>query len=135
MLLVDDGKAQTCKFHGVFEHGMCTDEYVYGAVHQTGMYLTAASRGGRAGQQCYADAERSGQRAEGFEMLRGEDFGRCHQACLHAIVKCYKHAEKGYEGLSAAHISLQQPVHLLSGTHVGADFLDDALLRPCQFEG
>ena len=67
-------------------------------------------------------------------MLGGEYLGGGHQACLCAVVEGDEHAQQCDKGFAAAHVALQQSVHLLSGAHVGANLLYDALLCPCQLK-
>ena len=68
-------------------------------------------------------------------MLLGQYLCWRHDACLIAIVQCDEHRHECHKGLSTAHITLQQPVHLPSGAHVLTDFADDTLLGICQLEG
>ena len=67
-------------------------------------------------------------------MLAREDFGRSHHAGLEAVIDGQQHGHQRYEGLAAAHVALQQAVHLVAGDRVLPDLLDHALLCPGQRE-
>ena len=69
------------------------------------------------------------------EVLAGENFGRGHHAGLKAVVHGQQHRHQRHEGLAAAHVALQQSVHLESRHGVLTDLLDDALLRAGEREG
>ncbi len=68
-------------------------------------------------------------------MLLCQDFGGSHDAALEAIVHGYEHGHKCDQGLPAAHISLEQAVHLSARTHVAADLLHDFFLGAGEFKG
>ena len=61
-------------------------------------------------------------------MLCGQDFGGCHQARLASVVEGDEHTEQRHQRLAAAHVALQQSVHLLAATHVVAYLFDDPFL-------
>ena len=65
-------------------------------------------------------------------MLPRENLGGCHDACLVAVVKGYQCRHKSDYRLTAAHITLQETVHLLAAAHVVAHLADDTLLCPCE---
>ncbi len=67
-------------------------------------------------------------------MLGGEDFGGCHEAGLTAIVQCQEHAHECYEGLAAADVALDEPVHLVAGTHILSYFFNYTLLGSSEGE-
>ena len=67
-------------------------------------------------------------------MLLSKHFRRCHDACLETVSYGYEGRQYGDHGLTAAHISLQQPVHLQSALHVPMDLPDHSLLRSSQIE-
>ncbi len=62
-------------------------------------------------------------------MLLRKDLRRCQHRRLKAVVQRDEHTEQGHERLPAAHVALQQAVHLLARAHVLADLLHDTLLR------
>ena len=53
---------------------------------------------------------------------------------MEAVVQGQEHHHEGHDGLAAAHIALQQSVHLMPRAQVLPDFLDDALLGVGQRE-
>ena len=68
-------------------------------------------------------------------MLRRENLRRSHQAGLKAVVASQQHAHQCDERLAAAHVPLQQAVHLVAGGGVLPDFANHALLRAGEREG
>ena len=68
-------------------------------------------------------------------MLIGQNLGRSHHTGLKAVVNGEQHRHQGDECLAAAHVALQQPVHLLSALHIGMDLTQHALLCTGQPEG
>ncbi len=91
-----------------------------------------ASRGGAgaSGEQGHFDADAVAPGLKVLEMLEGEYLCRCHKARLIVVVYGHKHGHERHEGLAAAYVALQQPVHLAAGLHVGSDFLEHAFLCP-----
>ena len=61
-------------------------------------------------------------------MLGSQYFRRCHQTGLVAIVNGHQHGHQSHHRFAAAHIALQQTVHLEAGTQVCPDFFEHALL-------
>ena len=68
-------------------------------------------------------------------MLLGKHFRRSHDAGLITVSDGYQCAEHSHHGLSAAHISLQQAVHLMSAPEVLPYLLYHPLLGACKREG
>ena len=68
-------------------------------------------------------------------MLDSQYLGWGHQARLKAIIDGNEHTHQGHQCFSAAHITLQQAVHLLPRTHIPPDLFQYLLLGPCEFEG
>ena len=67
-------------------------------------------------------------------MLFGENLCGSHDARLVAVIygdECY---HEGHESLSAAHVSLEQAVHLPARLHVAVYLADDAFLSFCEAE-
>ena len=73
--------------------------------------------------------------ADFFVMLCGQYFCGRHQTRLVLVVLGDEHDKKRNDGLAAAHIALQQAVHLVSAAQIGTDLLNDTLLRVGQFKG
>ena len=89
---------------------------------------------GRSGQQLHPHAESVEHPQQRGMMLRREDLGRRHQAGLKTVVACQKHTHQRDERFAAAHVALQQPVHLVAGDGILPDFADYPLLRSGQRE-
>ena len=49
--------------------------------------------------------------ADGGVVLAGEDFRRGHHAGLEAVVHREQHRHQRHEGLAAAHVTLENPIH------------------------
>ena len=119
--------------HIVLYDRVSPDEDVDASVPQSRVYLPALLGLGAASQQGYPYT-RAGQAAlEVAPMLHRQHFGRSHDAGLVAVVHRDEGREHGHHRLAAAHISLQEAVHLLSGHGIAAYLLDDPFLGPCQF--
>src|SRR6056297_3583364 len=67
-------------------------------------------------------------------MLLCQNFCRNHQGSLIAVVNGNKHTHQRYEGLSAAHIALQESIHVFAAAHVAPDFFDYPFLSVCELE-
>ena len=68
-------------------------------------------------------------------MLLGQDFGWGHQGRLRPVGRGHNHGRGGHGRLARTDIPLQQTVHRPGLGHVGANLLNDALLRARQPEG
>ena len=73
--------------------------------------------------------------ADGFSVLQRQNFGRCHQNDLRAIIHRLHHRDKRHYGFAAAHIALQQAQHALGLVHIGGDIGQSFLLRTSEGEG
>ena len=111
---------------------MRSDQYVDLAREQAFGEFRALLLLRRAGQQADAQADPLGHPHDRRIMLRRENLRRSHQAGLKAVVASQQHAHQCDERLAAAHVALQQAVHLMPGHGVLTDFADHALLRPGQ---
>jgi hypothetical protein len=67
-------------------------------------------------------------------MLLGQYLGGSHYAGLISVVYGYEHSHKCHHRLTAAHIALQQTVHLAAAAHVVTYLADNAFLRSRQRE-
>ena len=134
MLLVDHHEAEVPELDALFDQRVRADEDVACAAEQFRGDLRALFLACRAGQQAYR-SDPFGQPRNGGEVLCGEDFGRGHQAGLEAVVDRDQHAHQRDERLAAAHVPLQQAVHLVAGGGVLPDFANHALLRAGEREG
>ena len=107
---------------------MRADEYLYCAVQQTVEDFLPALAFDDSCQQRHADVHTFQEVHDSRQVLLCQDFGRCHDACLIAVVQCDEHGHQCHKGLARAYVALQQAVHLSAATHVFADFADDAFL-------
>lgn len=65
---------------------------------------------------------------DGGEMLLCKDFCGSHDTCLEPVAKSYEHGHECHKSLAAAHVALQQTVHLSSGAHVVANLVHHPFL-------
>ena len=128
MLLIDDGQAQVLEHHLALNQRVGADHDLHRAVGQTSIELPSLPYFGGTRQQGEVDIHVLQLLLQGGKMLCGQDFSRCHEAGLETIVQGQEHHHKGNDGLAAAHVTLQQAVHLMARTQVLSDFLDDTLL-------
>ena len=135
VLLVDDGQAQVLENHLAFNQRVGAHHDLHGAISQTRVNLFSLRDFSGTRQQGEVDIHVFQLLLQSGEMLRGQDFRGCHQAGLEAVVQSQEHYHQRHDGLAAAHIALQQAVHLVARAQVLADFLDDALLGVGQWEG
>ena len=82
----------------------------------------------------YADACRIKERLERLEMLAGENICRDHQSALFACSADSHNGEHGDDGLSAAHVALQQCVELLFAIETVNDCIQRRVLTCGQLE-
>ena len=68
-------------------------------------------------------------------MLGGKYFGGSHDASLKTVVDGYEHSHERHQGFPASHIALQQPVHLMTRSHIGTNFPDHFFLCAGEFKG
>ena len=66
--------------------------------------------------------------AERLVVLRGQDLGRGHDGDLEMVRDGGEHCVKRDDGLSGAHVALEEPVHRVRFREVGGDLGDDLLL-------
>ena len=88
----------------------------------------------RPGKQAHVDAQTRHHAAQTLEMLRGQDFGRRHQAGLGAVVDGQKHGHQRHYRLARADVALDEAVHLTPRGHIIMDFVHHALLRAGEVE-
>ena len=85
-------------------------------------------------QQCNIQPHHVGIGFEPLIMLAGQNLRRGHQASLSPRTDGNQDTNEGNHGFSTAHISLDQPVHLLPGLHIRISFADHPLLGFCQLK-
>ncbi len=128
VLLVDDGQTEVLEHDVVFDEGVCAHENIDVAALQPLQNLPPLGGLGGARQEFHPHAQRGQLATDLLEMLGGQDFRGGHQAALEVVVFGDEHGEEGNDGFSAAHVALQQPVHLPSAAHVAPDLAYDPLL-------
>ena len=68
-------------------------------------------------------------------MLFRQQLSGRHERHLIPGFDCLTRGQCGNDGLAAAHVALQQPLHWVAFVEIGADFAVDAFLRLGQGEG
>ncbi len=135
VLLVDHHHAQPGKADGILDDGMRTHQDVYRTIRQPVQHLLPAPPLDDAREQCHTDGHVVQKVHDGLQVLLGQYLRRGHDAGLVAVVQRNEHRHQCHQRLAAAHVALQQAVHLAPAAHVPADFADDALLGIGQREG
>ena len=67
-------------------------------------------------------------------MLVGQNLRRRHDTRLVPIVQRQQRRQQRDHGFTAAHIALQQPIHVPPGVQVGADLAHHSFLRSREFK-
>ena len=129
MLLVDDGETEVLELDRVLDEGVRADGDGGAALFQIGQNLLAQRLPLPADEEADLDAERLEVLLEIRVVLLGEDLGRRHERALEAGVERLHHRRDGDDGLAAADVALDEPVHLPPGHRVVRDVLDGAELR------
>ena len=135
VLLVDDGQAQVLEHHLALDQRVGAHHDLHGPIGQTCVYLLSLRDLGGTCQKGEVDVHVFQLFLKRGKMLCGQDFSGRHQAGLETVVQGQEHHHKGDDGLAAAHIALQQAVHLMARAQVFPDFLDDPLLGVSQWKG
>ena len=135
MLLIDDNHSQLCKLYGVLDDGVGAYKNLDATVEQAFEHLLASFALDDTGQQFHSDIHSFQKVGDGLQVLFGENLRRCHDTRLITVVEGDEHRHQGHQCLSAAHIALQQTVHLSTRAHILADLPDDALLGFCERKG
>ena len=135
VLFVDDDQPQVGEAHAVLDQGVRADEDRHLARGDTLERGAALGRLRGAGQYGHAHRHPVKHPRDRGEVLAGEDLRGGHHAGLEAVVHGQQHRQQRHEGLAAAHVALQQAVHLETRHGVLPDLADDALLGTRQREG
>jgi hypothetical protein len=134
VLLVDDGKPELVEVHLVLEQRVGADGERGGARGNRlqrlfpFLFLLAARQPG------HLDLQRPQPRAELAVVLLGEDLGGRHDRGLVAALDRLQRGERGHDGLAAADVALQQPLHRVRAREVGADLGEHAGLGARELE-
>src|SRR5690606_18756150 len=134
VLLVDDYDTEVMKLHRILDHSMCADDDVKRTFFEFLQRLLSFGAAARPGEESHIHWKSFQQRGHCLKMLSRQNFCRRHQAGLEAIVDRQQHAEHGNHGLSAAHIALQEAVHLRAPSRIDPDLFYHSLLRTREFE-
>ena len=118
MLLVCNHKAETRVRYIVTQQRMGADQQINLPTLQSIPDLAFFLWRHGTGQLFNTQAERGEQGTKGSGMLLGENFRRCQQCCDISVLCRSPRQSGGTERLPAAHISLQQAVHRLAGSHI-----------------
>lgn len=132
VLFVDDYESQMGEDHIVLYDRVGADEDVYLSAAQPLVYFPSLFCLCTAGQQGHPDLRACKRTFEIAEMLYCKHFRRSHHAGLVSVVHCYKGRKQGHHCLAAAHVPLQEAVHLLAGDGIAPYLLDYPFLRSGQ---
>src|SRR6266576_4265229 len=134
MLLVDYGEAERAELNVFLEQRMradCDRHFSRGNGGKRGSALLLCLASGK---PCRFQPQGAEPLAELAEMLLGENFRRGHDCGLQAVLDRAQRGEHGNDGLAAAHVSLQQPVHRMRLRKISFNFFPYPLLRASQLE-
>ena len=134
VLLVDDHETEVEKLHPVFYQRVGADKQVYRSRSDAFEYLAAfaAPRGTREhGHPHVETLDHAGDRGE---VLAREELRGGHHAGLESVVDGQQHRHEGHQGLAAAHVALQEAVHLETRGRVAPYLAKHAFLRSRECE-
>ena len=135
VLLVNDGKPQSLKAHLILNQSVGADKDGNAAISQAGKNLPTTHAFDMTRQKFHPNRERGTKFGETTMVLRSENLGGRHDAGLKTVVQRQKRTEQCHDGFPAAHVALQQTVHLTSAAQIRPYFLHDSLLSFGQREG
>ena len=134
VLLVNDHKTQIAEQHIVLQHSMGTYKDVNLTILKRLEKRHPLLGSGAAGEQLHPHRQVAQHAAQCSEMLFGKYFSGGKQAGLVAVVLGKQHRHQCHKSLSAAHIALQQTIHLPFAVHVGAYLFNHPLLGVRELE-
>ena len=128
VLLIRDHKTQTMILHALLKKRMCSHDQSRPSVHYGPTAFPSLRCRKRSCQQHCLIGKCIGaqQCLQLLIMLYRQDLRWGHQRGLTAVHGHLQHGQHGNDGLSGAHIALQQPVHHPAGGHILPD------LRQCR---
>ena len=135
VLLVYHGQAEVVELDLVFYKCVGAEYQVYGTVCQPLVNFAPLFCLGAAGEQGYLHLFRVDIAEDAVIVLCGKYFCGCHDAGLIAVVNGLQGGEYGHQGLAAAHVALQQAVHLPAAGDIGTNLLQHPFLRTGKGEG
>ena len=124
MLLVDHGDGEAVEAHVGLDQRVRADDQRQLAAGELAERVAPPRRGGRAGEQRGGDGLAAEQALDRGEVLFGERLGRRHQRGLASIADGLQHRVQRDDGLAAADLSHQQPLHRGGLAQVEGDRLD-----------
>ena len=135
MLLVDDGEAEVLELDILLNQGVGADGDLHQPFGHQLLELHFFPGGEAAGEQGGDVAQLAENLFEGEAVLGGEDFRRREHGHLVAVLDGDDGGFGGDDGLTAAHVALQQAVHGMGRRHILSDLFEDALLGAGGLEG
>ena len=134
VLLVDDAEAEAGELHRRLDQRVGADDQPQLPGREPLQRFLAARRRRRPGQQRERRRLFGQQLAQGHRVLLGQGLGRRHQHRLEARFQRPQHRVDGDDGLAAAHLAHQQPLHRLARVEVGVDLVERLQLVPGRLE-
>ena len=134
MLFVDHYHTQLCELHSILDDGVRAHQNLHLASEQSVQDVLSLFAFHNAGEQFHAYRHILQESLDGLQMLLCQDLRRCHDTGLKTIVQRDEHCHERHQRLAAAHVALQQAVHLSAGTHVLTDFMHHPFLGSRQRE-
>ena len=113
---------------------MRTHQDIHRAGHKIPQYRLPFLSLYRAREQLHPDTHPVKKTAQRLVVLRRQNLRGRHHARLATVVRSYEHGHQCDKRLSAAHIALQQAVHLPSAAHVAPHLAHHPFLRPRKAE-
>ena len=135
VLLVHDGEPQRLEIDRILDESVRAHDQADAAVLQAGVDFAPGRHTGRTGEEGGLNSRRGQVLRYVRKMLESKHFRRRHQAGLVAVRDGDEGRQHGHHRLAAAHVALQQAVHLMPAFQVLADLLDHALLGVGQIVG
>ena len=134
VLLVDDGQAELAENHARLDQRMGPDRDADLPGRDALEGLPTGRALDVAGEQRRADGQVAEQLRERRKVLLCKDFCRRHDAGLVAVVQRKQRGQQRDDGFAAAHIALQEPVHVPTGVHIRPNLAQDPFLGLGQVE-
>ena len=135
VLLVDHDQAEIAERDCVLEQRMRADQNVELPRFERSQDRLALLAALAAGEQRDAQIGCRAERADGLQMLAGEQLGRRHQRSLRPGLDRGGEREQRDDRLATADIALQQPEHAMRAGEVGVDLGERADLCARELEG
>ena len=134
VLLVNHHDTQITELHIRFQQSVRANQDMQRTILQLGMNLVSLLLTRTARQQSDTHLHARKEFDDALVMLRCQNLRRRHDTGLKTIVQCHQHRHQRHHRLAAAHIPLQEAVHLTATAHIGTNLLEHTFLRPRQFK-